>query len=366
MSKMLISYINDWAVGTVTAATQHPSFPATFTQHRWFKKVYRSKYGAGSGGGLFRITAANNKIYFWETGDTPGTYRTATITIGDYDVDTLCAELNSKMVAVGSVYTITYSVTTFMFTFTCATNTFKFILSVTTNSALPSLGWISTTDTAAAASHTSPRITIHTSEFLYCNLGATKTIRLVEIKNHNLQSSAVVTVRFYSDAFVTLVDSVSMTWHAGQIAVRTAKSYAYMAIEVADPSNPDGYIEIGLVWVGDAAVLHYGFTGERTNTPQDPSAESESDDGQSSTIQFSKYQNKTYGFDAVEPNTDKAYLEAVFDEIGTTRPCCIVEAPPTVGGDMGLLVQYIKIVSWEWPHLAGTYWKLNIEIRSER
>ncbi len=366
MSKLLISYINDWAAGTVTAATQHPSFPATYTQHRWFKKVYRSKYGTGSGGGLFRITAANNKIYFWETGDAPGSYRTATLTIGDYDVDTLCVEINTKMVVVGSVYTVTYSPTTFKYTFTCLTNTFKFILSETTNSAMPSLGWISTTDTAAAASQTSPRVTIHTSEFLYGNLGATKTIRLIEIKNHNLTASAVVTARFYSDAFVTLVDSLSMVWHAGQIAIRTAKSYAYMAIEVSDPSNPDGYIEIGLVWIGDAAVLHYGYTNERTKNPEDPSIETESEDGQGSTIQLSKYQNGQYSFDAVEPNTDKAYLEAVFEEIGKTRPCCIVEAPPAVGGDVGLMVQYIKIISWEWPHLAGTYWKLNIETRSER
>ncbi|MFA5424846.1 MAG: hypothetical protein WC374_13410 [Phycisphaerae bacterium] len=365
MSKLLISYISEWAAGTVTASTEHPSFPAINTQHRWFKKPYRSKYRAGSGGGLFRITAANNKIYFWETGDAPGSYRTATITIGDYDADSLCTELNLAMVTAGSVYTVTYSPTTFLFTFTCATVTFKFILSMTTNTAMPSLGWTAIVDTAAAASHTSTRVTIHTSEFLKCNFGATKTIRLIEIKNHNLTATAVVTARFYSDAFVTLVDSVSMVWHAGQIAVRTAKSYQYMAVEFSDPSNPDGYIEIGLVWAGDAAVLHYGYTGERTKTPEDPSIETESEDGQSSTIQLSKYANWTYSFDAVEPNTDKAYLEAVFEEIGKTRPCCIVEAPPA-SGDIGLTTQYVRLTSWEWPHLAGTYWKLNLEVRAER
>ncbi|MFA5379150.1 MAG: hypothetical protein WC455_25570 [Dehalococcoidia bacterium] len=365
MSKLLISYISDWAAGTVTASSEHPSFPAVNTQHRWFKKPYRSRYGAGSSGGLFRITAANCKIYFWESSDLGGTMRTATLTVGDYDSDTLAAEIKTRLDAAGTfTYTPSFSATTFLWTI-ASTGTFVLVLSTTTNSAMPSLGWTAVVDTAAATSHTAPLIRIHTSEFLKCNLGATKTIRLIEIKNHNLQSSAVVTARFYSDAFVTLVDSVSMVWHAGQIAVRTAKSYTYMAVEFSDPSNPDGYIEIGLVWAGDAAVLHYGYTGERTKTPEDPSIETESEDGQGSTIQLSKYANWTYSFDAVEPNTDKAYLEAVFEEIGKTRPCCIVEAPPA-SGDVGLTAQYVKVTSWEWPHLAGTYWKLNIEIRSER
>jgi len=364
--KMLISYINDWAAGTVTASSEHPSFPAINTQHRWFKKPYRSKYGTGLAAGLFRITAANCKIYFWESADPGGSKRTATLTLGDYDADTLCAEIKTQMESVGGfTYTPSYSTATFLFTI-AGSGSFVFMLSETTTSAMPSLGWTATVDTAELTSHTAPLVRIHTSEFLKCNLGATKTIRLIEIKNHNLTASAVVTARFYSDAFVTLVDSVSLVYHAGQIAIRTAKSYAYMAIEAADPSNPDGYIEIGLVWAGDAAVLHYGFTGERTNTPEDPSIESESEDGQGSTIQLSKYHGATYSFDAVEPNTDKAYLEAVFEEIGKTRPCCIVEAPPAVGGDVGLTLQYVKITSWEWPHLAGTYWKLNIETRTER
>ena len=287
-----------------------------------------------------------------------------TLTVGDYDADTLCAEIKTRMDAAGAIYTVTYSTTTFLFTIAGSVN-FILVLSFTTDSAMPSLGWISDIDTASAASHTSPLARIHTSEFLYCNLGSTKTIHLIEIKNHNLSASATITARFYSDAFVTPVDYITMVWHAGQIAVRTAKSYQYMAIEFSDPSNPDGYIEIGLVWVGDAAVLHYGYTGERTKTPEDPSIETESEDGQGSTIQLSKYANWTYSFDAVEPNTDKAYLEAVFEEIGKTRPCCIVEAPPA-SGDVGLTAQYVKVTSWEWPHLAGTYWKLNIEIRSER
>lgn len=46
MSKLLISYVNDWDVGTLTYTSQHPSFPAANTQQRWFKKPWRSEYPA--------------------------------------------------------------------------------------------------------------------------------------------------------------------------------------------------------------------------------------------------------------------------------------------------------------------------------
>ena len=192
MSKLLISYINLWAAGTVSASSEHPSFPATNTQHRWFKKVYRSKYGAGSSWGLFRITAANCKIYF----DEGGGALTATLTIGDYDTTTICAEIKAQMEAAGAgTYTVTYDDATNLFTIEIDAGTFALLLATTTNAAWSSLGWTSGVDTAAAASQTSEVIRIHTSEFIYCDLGAVSSIRLPVLKNHNLQSTATITLR---------------------------------------------------------------------------------------------------------------------------------------------------------------------------
>lgn len=360
MSKLLISYVNDWAAGTVTASSEHPSFPAINTQHRWFKKVYRSKYGAGSGWGLFRFTATDNLIYFDEGGGT----LTATIAAGDYDTTTACAAIKAAMEVAGALtYTVTYSDTTKLFTIAGSGN-FVLELSGTTNAAWTKLGWTSGVDTASAATHTAEVVRIHTSEFLYGDLGSTKTILEIVIKNHNLSASASVTARLYSDAFVTLVDSVVLTYHAGQIGIRTSKSVRYIAIEVSDPTNPDGYIEIGLVWIADATQLHYGFTMDRSETPEDPSIESESDDGQCSTIQLTKYKGWTYTFDAVKPS-DRPGLLSTFEEIGKTRPCFIVPAPPA-SGDIGETAQYVKLVGWEWGHVAGLYWGLDLEVKTER
>jgi hypothetical protein len=361
MSKLLISYINSWAAGTVTASTEHPSFPATNSQHRWYKKPWRSRYGTDSGWGLFRIVAGTSKLYF----DEGGAELTATITAGDYNADTLCAEIKTQMEAAGALtFTVTYDDATNFFTIAGSGN-FSLHLSSTTNAIWASIGWTSGVDTASAATHTAEEIRIHTSELLYCDAGATADLRFIAIKGHNLQSTATVTVRYYSDAFVTLVDSEALTWHAGQIAARTAQSYRYFSVEASDPDNPDGFIEIGLVWAGSASVLHYGFAMERSMIPEDPSIVSSSDDGQESTIQMTKYKGWTYTFEAVEPNTDKPLLLAIFEEIGKTRPCFISEAPPA-SGDIGATAEYVTLPEWEWSHIAGLYWALTLGVRTQR
>ena len=517
MSKMLISHINEWAAGTISASTEHPSFPVINTQHRWYKKVYRSKYGVGSGGGFFRVTTANQKIYFaeqkvvdgqfsaWTTvsnltnwtetlaGTTTITragsiYRTApysvkftvdasasissigqavtlaagaahlvsiwhnipvgataqilirdsasnvwlksdgtwsavatgialtgtgtwaqfkldftshasytayqcsiynatgseskslyvdecviaqvytaTLTPGDYDAATLAVEVKTQLDTAGALtYSCVYDEATFKFTIGASA---EIILRywLTTDAAWALLGFSMTYSYSSyiQASFTSWYAAIHSGEILYCASGSTKTLRLIGIKNHNLQSTATIEVRYYSDAFLTQVDSETLTWHEGQIATRTAQNYEYYAIYVSDPKNPAGYIEIGLVWAGDANVLHYGFTAEREETPEDPSIETESEDGQGSTIQLSHYLERTYTFDAVEPNTDRALLRAIFAEIGKTRPCFIVESPPS-SGDVGEDAEYVKIIEWVYQHIAGNYWRLEMAIRSER
>lgn len=517
MSKLLISYDSAWAGGTVTASSEHPSFPATNTQHRWFKKPYRSKYGDGSGWGLFRVGATNNTIKFLESGGekvtdggmeawtTPtdltnwaeaiagtstinqdtiemhggmsscrfdvdalnssiqlyqditlvagalhritiwhkipigktGMYRirdsasnvwiqsdgtwaavttdielagtgawtkyelyfsahasytayrlslwrlsaassslyfddvsiqavlTATLTSGDYDADTLATEIGTQMSAIGTTYTATYDDATNKFTIAAPAIDFCLLFSRTTNAAWGMLGWTTTTDSAWGITFTATYIRIHTGELIYLDAGATSTIKAIFIKGHNLQSSATIEVRYYSDAFVTEVDSETLTWHIGQIAARTAKSYRYAAVYIEDIDNPDGFIEIGLVWMGNAYQLHYGFTMERALTPNDPSIISSSEDGQESTIQLSRFDEWGYTFDAVEPNTDRPLLQNIFEEIGTSRPCFICEAPPTLG-DIGEDAEYVRLTEWEWTHIAGNYWGLELTVRSER
>ncbi len=102
----------------------HPSYPVTNIQNFWIDYVYRTKYGAGSGWGIFYIGTAINKLDFND-----GSARTATLTTGVYDAAELAAHIKTQMDAVGGqTYTVTYSDTTRKFTIS-ASGTFSLIWS---------------------------------------------------------------------------------------------------------------------------------------------------------------------------------------------------------------------------------------------
>jgi|GEM_PF-2302892 len=252
MSKLLLSSINDWDAGTLTYTSQHPSFPAAYTQQRWYKKPWRSEY---------------------------------------------------------------------------------------------------------PADHT-------TDQYLYMDLGSVKTFNFIGVKNHNLRTgTGSVTVYYYSDAFITVVTSEVLTWHAAQMALRTARTYQYIALKVTDPANPDGYLEIGRVWVGLELLLHYGFNPEHEYSPQDPSIISASDDGQESSVQRSRFAEYNLVFDAMTP-ADRISLTTLFEAIGKSMPCFIVEAP--TGTDFGLTAKYVRFTDWKEVHIAGAYWGLEVSLKTER
>jgi hypothetical protein len=353
------AYINRADAATVTPSSEHLSFPAENVQHRWFVKPWRSRYGAASGWGLFRITAAKNILTFSEGGGN----LTATITTGDYDADSICIEIKTQMEVAGALtYTVTYDDTTNLFTI-AGSGAFILVLSVTTNSIFPALGWAAAVNTASLASHTAPAVRIHTEEELRFDLGSSYNLYFISIKNHNLQSGATIQVRFYSDAFITLAETATLTWKAGLVVSLLNQYYRYVAVHVVDPDNPDLYVEMGRVWIGAYFQPRIGFSMERERVQNDPSVIAESENGQVSTIQRTKFDTWSYNFEGVDPD-DKDDIEDVFQEVGASKALFICEDPEAA--DLTLNTKYVTIVAWQWDHLAGEWWKLALELKEER
>jgi hypothetical protein len=354
-----ISHVNLIDTATLTYSTQHPSFPASNIQHRWFVKPWRSRYGADSGWGLFRVAASNRVITFSEGGGN----LTANLTTGDYDTGTICAEIKTQMEAAGALtYTVTYSDTTNLFTI-AGSGAFVLVLSVTTNSAFPMLGWTAAVNTASLASHTAPAIRIHTHEELRFDLGATANMYFVAIKNHNLQAGATIQVRFYSDAWITLAETETLTYHADLIVAVLNQNYRYASIWVVDIDNPDLYVEIGRPWLGVTFRPRIGFSMERTKVKNDPSIISESENGQESSIQRTKFGTWNYAFEGVDPD-DAASVAAIFDAMGLSKSFFVCE--DLDAADLTANTYYIRLTSWEEPHIAGDWWRLETEVKEER
>ena len=98
------------------------------------------------------------------------------------------------------------------------------------------------------------RTTGDTSENLVINLGMARSADIVFIGNHNLTSSATVTLEANSsDSWGAPPFSESLTWVSGVInKAFTSASYQYWRIVVADSTNPDGYVKMGGVGLGAA------------------------------------------------------------------------------------------------------------------
>lgn len=102
----------------------------------------------------------------------------------------------------------------------------------------------------------------------------------------------------------------------------TNQSYRYWRVTVTDPSNPYGYVELGVVWIGKSLVVPSAQNGFKYSL-SDTSKKSETDFGHKyfdeyptrATVQFS-YANIDY--------TDVQTIENAFRLNGTRKPVLAV------------------------------------------
>lgn len=98
------------------------------------------------------------------------------------------------------------------------------------------------------------------SEYLEFDLGSAQSITFVAILNHNLSSSAVITVKGGASANPSTFTQV-MTWREfDAYATFSSQSYRYWRITFAD-SNTDGFIQVGYVMIGTHTTpsIHFRY-----------------------------------------------------------------------------------------------------------
>ena len=85
------------------------------------------------------------------------------------------------------------------------------------------------------------------------NLGSAQDISSVAIANHNITSGASITLYGNtSSSFASPAFTQVLTWDEDIILqIFGTETYQYWLIKIVDPSNPDGYIEVGRAWIGE-------------------------------------------------------------------------------------------------------------------
>lgn len=83
------------------------------------------------------------------------------------------------------------------------------------------------------------------------DLGSPKTVTSVILQYHNFTSSATITLQANSsDTWSSPSFSQTLSWASEVILAYTNLTYRYVRLVIDDPTNPDGYIRIGNVFLG--------------------------------------------------------------------------------------------------------------------
>lgn len=260
----LISFnYSQLAETVITASSSNINFPFTNIRHEHRSKEWRSS-------GHFVITAANKTLVF----DEGGGDLTASLTEGTYSVASLRAEIASKMNAAGAQeYTVGYAEAFGIWSFSADVS---FTLK-STSTLLPALGFNAANVTGTVL--TAPRPAIHTQEHVMFDLKTTEEIDSVVLlwgkgqykmsPDAEIRIQANATANFAAPA-VDQVLSFSNKFEVASHYFSTPQSYRYWRVVIKDPANPTGYVNLGVVILGQKEEIddmENGFTyGQSDNS----------------------------------------------------------------------------------------------------
>lgn len=214
MTKVRIVYNNLWRKGVVgTPCCQHPQWPAIDTQVSSINQSWRTRYGAGTGNGVFVVADSCKYIDF----DEGGAELTGTVVTGTYDGNTLATAIAVALNAAPSkalTYTCVYSESEAKFTIAAGGNfTIRWNTGTHKATDISDLaGFSDAADDTGAATYTSDSRRIHYPRaWIPLNTVNITGADFFGIIGHNISSAA--TIKFIGaddSAFTTNVDRKSV------------------------------------------------------------------------------------------------------------------------------------------------------------
>ncbi len=104
------------------------------------------------------------------------------------------------------------------------------------------------------------RSTDPSAQTIVVNLGSAQAVDTVAILGHNLSGSAAVTIEAHtSDSWGTpALSAITLAYSAGAILkyLAAAQTFQYWRFILDDPTNTDGYVEVGRPWLGTYLAIN--------------------------------------------------------------------------------------------------------------
>lgn len=350
------NFVNLEIVSNATVSSEQAAFPVTNlynSQRR--SKVWRSN-------GYYEITALNNKLVFRES---VGVDLEATLTIGSYaSAALLFAQIKTQMEAVGgSTYTLSQD-----------TNTKKvkiasngvggggiFQIMWTTDAitqALASLlGFLTTENDTGALTYTADELKIGSGEWVKWDFGIStnpKAFVLIGPRNKPIKISPSATLKLQgneTNVWTSPTYETTLAYNDSVISVFSdtglhSEALRYWRLLIDDVRNPNGYVEIGALFLGDfftptRGAVQFPLGAEYIDTS--PTIFSEG--GQTFSDQREK--SESFVLDLAFMTVDeKERLDLIFSEIGTSQPFFVVMDPDAAySSTENYMIRYVKFIS---------------------
>ena len=331
------NYLDPQLVSNSYVSSAQAAFPVSNLYNAQRRsKVWRSN-------GHWEVTSANQTIVFRETAAGPDL--TAFVGVGDYSsTAALCAAVKAALeIAGASTYTVSTDTSTKKLKIASngggGDGTFRLRWTEVAAAGFAAMtGFATDVDDTGALTYTADELKIHTDEWIKWDMGiSTNPTAFILIGPRNapikISPSAVIKLQGNEtnvwtapsfDLTILHDDEVISLFSPGGLHTEALR---YWRLQVIDPSNSNGYVEIGSLFLGiffeptrGAAVFPLGAQ------PVDRSTTMFSEGGQS----FSDRRQKTERFQLSWQHltiAEKEELDAVFDEFGTSDPLFVVLDP---------------------------------------
>lgn len=167
------------------------------------------------------------------------------------------------------------------------------------------------------------RATGDASETITFDLGQGYTVDSVALISHNFTSAATITYQSSNVSdFSVLVTNQALTWREGIIfGFVTSANVRYHRFTIADAANPDTYVEIGRIFIGEHYSPEKNFHLDYTTGKIDLSAVTEAEEGNYFSDEKSKRRKINLGWKSpISINlTEREKFEAFWEHVGRTK-----------------------------------------------
>lgn len=369
------NFIDTDVVFNAYKSSEQTAFPVLNIYNKQRRsKVWRSN-------GYWYVDAGDADIVFRES---VGVDLTATLAATEYTSTTaFLAGIKAALELVGaSTYTVSLDSTTGKIKIVSDGSGGGGVFELRWPSATPMaeiLGFDSTVNLSGALTYTADDLRIHTSEWLLWDMGISsnpKALAIIGPRNSPIKISPSATLKLQANetnVWTSPSYEQELTYNDEVILLTSAtglhtEALRYWRLEIIDRDNPNLYVEIGSVFLGNfysptRGAVQFPFS----STPIDRSTTIFSEGGQT----FSDIREKSQSFNldwSALTSTEMEELLEVFDDFGTGIPFFIQLDPDGVfSSSANYYTRFVKFesepkYSLERPNFFQTTWQLREEL----